>query len=125
MRFIEDNAHPKHKKTDDCVVRALALAEGKRWIEVYEELCALGREMFEMPNMKAVYERYLLERGWIKMPMPKKWDNTRFTIKEWADENPNRVMVIRVAKHLTTVIHGDLHDTWNCGRKCVGNYYIK
>ena len=57
--------------------------------------------------------------------MPRHYDNTRYTVKELIDENPNITMVISVANHLTCAIKGTLYDTWDCSHKSVGNYYIK
>ena len=36
--FFEFNNNPKGKKTGDCVIRALAQASGKPYLEVYKEL---------------------------------------------------------------------------------------
>ncbi len=125
MEFIKTNPHPRGKKTGDCVVRALACAESKRWLDVYDDLYKLGREMLDMPNMKKVYEEYLKRHGWVKHKMPKHWNGKRYTVAELADENPNKEMIVSVAKHLTFVSYMELLDTWDCSKKSVGNYYIK
>jgi hypothetical protein len=43
-------------------------------------------------------------------------------------ELPKGRIVCRVSKHLTCVIDGILHDTWDCSKnetKCVYGYWIK
>lgn len=125
MEFIKTNPHPAGKKTGDCVVRALAIAENKKWIDVYDALCALGRKMAEMPNSKGVYESFLIQNGWTKQKMPKHPNGKRYKLRELADERPNETIVASVVHHLATVRDGKLLDTWDCGRKCVGNYFTK
>lgn len=125
MQFIKTNPHPAGKKTGDCVVRALAIAEDKKWLDVYDELCKEGRKLYDMPNMKNTFETYLTARGWTKQRMPKHANGKRYTLQQLADEKPKGTLIISVAKHLATVKDGNLLDTWNCGRKCVGNYYTK
>lgn len=125
MNFIKTNPNPEGKKTGDCVIRAIAIAEKKSWIEVYDALCELGREMSDMPNMKKVYETYLIKNGWVKQKMPKHSNGKRYKLRELADENPKGVFIMGVVHHIATVIDGDLYDTWDCGRKCVGNYFSR
>jgi hypothetical protein len=125
MLFEKYNANPKGWKTGDCVVRALATATGYSWQEVYEILCQKGLKKCRMPNDKIIYEEFLQEEGFIKMKMPRKSDNSRYTINEFVEINKKENMIVSVAKHLTYVSQGKLIDTWNCGRKSIGNYWIK
>jgi hypothetical protein len=121
--YKEANANPKRRKTNDCVVRAICNVTGKQWSEVYNKLCAIGSEMYLMPNDKRVYTKYLAELGWQKQPMPKKENGIRFTLKEFVEANGKITIVASVVKHLTAIVEGELHDTWNCGHKCIGNFY--
>ena len=125
MQFIKSNPHPAGKKTGDCVVRALAYAEARKWIEVYDELYQIGRTIFEMPNDKSVYEKYLISHGWRKCKMPKHENGKRYKLSELADERPHGTFVASINKHLAVVEDGKLLDTWDCGRKCVGNYFTR
>ena len=125
MNFIKTNPHPEGKKTGDCVVRALAIADNKKWIEVYDALCYTGRTIFEMPSGRKTYHQYLLENGWSKQPMPKHQNGKRYTLSQFADENPKGVYVISLANHLATIVNGNLHDIWDCSEKCLRNYWVK
>lgn len=123
MEYIKSNPHPTGKKIGDCVVRSIAIAENKKWLAVYKELCKIGEELLEMPNSKKTYEAYLERRGWNKQPMPR--DNgKRIKLKVWADAQDG-LFIASVVKHLTVVENHTLLDTWNCGEKCVGNFWIK
>lgn len=125
MRFTKTNPHPTGKKIGDCVIRAIALAEKREWTEVYDRLVVLGRELYEMPNSKNVYEKYLIDRGWKKEKMPKYPTGKRYKLRELADVHDKEIIIVSIAKHIATVINGELVDTWDCGNKCVGNYYTK
>jgi len=125
MKFIKSNPHPTGKKIGDCVVRALAIADAKKWNDVYQELCAIGFELKNMPNSKQVYEEYLIRNGWKKQKMPKHSTGKRMKLEEFANQNPKLTFVANVVKHLTIVETATLLDTWNCSRKCIGNYFIK
>ena len=126
MEFIAYNANPKRRKTDDCYVRALSLALDKNYADVLKDLCNISIEISYSVNSKECIKEYLSRMG-IKMEkMPRRKDNTRYTTKEFADElaKPRKIYVLSLAKHLTCIKNKNLYDTWNCGNKSVGNYWI-
>ena len=123
MKYVEFNLNPSGKKAADCVVRAIMKAMGKPWSETYSDLCKLGLELFDMPNAKRVFAEYLNRNGWQRMPMPRFSDNTRYTVKEFADKYNNGIYIISVANHVTVIIDGVLFDTWDCSRKSIGNFW--
>lgn len=126
MVFQLHNNNPKGwKNTGDCVVRAISEANHMSWESTYLMLCEVGLKKCRMPNEKHTYEQLLKDYRWVKYKMPKHEDGTRYTVKELIDENPTKRMVISVANHLTFADNGTLIDTWNCGLKSVGNYWIK
>ena len=129
MEFVKENLNPKGWKTGDCVVRALAGANNRSWESTYLALCDIGAKKCRMPNDKATYEAFLKDNGWVKQKMPVWYDafgkRHRYTVRELIEEHPNKRMIISVANHLTFADKGTLIDTWNCGSKSVGNYWIK
>lgn len=125
MEYVKRNVNPKGKSTSDCVVRAIAIATGKSWEEVYNVLCETGRRMCMMPNSKGVYADYLESIGWLKNKMPRHASGTRFKVSELADTYRRATMIVEVCGHLTVISDCMLTDTWNCGKKCVYNYYTK
>ena len=46
--WIRINANPGKKRVGDCVIRAIAIATGKPWLEVYDELYLVGRSRYDM-----------------------------------------------------------------------------
>lgn len=125
MKFIKSNPHPKGKEIGDCVVRAFAIADNKKWIDVYKELCEIGIELCDMPNSKPVYEKYLVRNNWGKNKMPKDKNGKRIKLSKFSDENPNKLFIANVVGHVTVIENNTLLDTWDCGGKCIGNYFTK
>jgi len=123
MNFIETNLNPTGKRVNDCVVRAIMKATNYTWRTVYAGLTGLGNDLYRLPNEKEVYHLYLKQLGWEKQPMPRHENRKRYTVIEFAAENPVGTFVISVANHLTVLVDGNLYDTWNCSRKCLGNYW--
>jgi hypothetical protein len=121
--------------TGDCVTRAIAIATGKSYMEVYDDLNALAktrRGKLKQSNARTgvrreVYQPYLEKSGW-------KWKPTMIFGKGCqvhlrAEELPEREkLIVAVSKHLTVVIDGvvfDTHDPSREGIRCVYGYYYQ
>lgn len=115
--YKELNVNPKERKTGDCVVRAIAKAEDRAWLEVFDDLVALARKAHTMPSNKHAYEKYLKKYKTMpvmyRLPSGK---NRRYTV----DDITSLVgtYIVKIAGHLTVVIDGVVYDTWDCRKKC-------
>ena len=118
MKFVKHNNNPKGKRTGDCVIRAISLALGKSWIEVFDDLTKIAREKASVVNSDEVFFEYLsnYDRETPKAQKGKK----RLKVGELDDGT----YIIKVANHLTCVKDGVLMDTWDCRNKCVYRYWI-
>lgn len=122
-------------KTGDCVTRAIAIATGKPYQEVYDDLNALGRRertgKRKRPSSSArtgvsmaTSRKYLASFGW-------KWTPTMHIgagckVHLCADELPQGKLIVRVSKHVVAVIDGVIHDTYDPSRdetRCVYGYW--
>lgn len=123
--FTYHNENPKNSKSSgDCVIRAISFATGNGWDKTFTDLCTLGLKMKAMPNDNKVYRKYLEQLGFEQRSQPRKPNNTKYTVKEFAKwAYPKNTYIISVANHLTVVRGGKIIDTWDCGDKCVGNYW--
>lgn len=126
IKFELKNVNPKNKKTTDCVIRALTVATGKTYYEVFDELYQLSIKTGWFINEKRLEEKFLEQNGFVKFKQPKKYDNSKCLAGE-IDElvNKNDIVIIRVAGHLTVVKDYVLYDLWDCRYKTINNYYIK
>lgn len=63
------------------------------------------------------------------MPQPRKRDGTKYNVNELdailTKKQLQEGVLVTIAHHHTCIKNGVLQDTWDCGFKKVGNYYIK
>jgi len=129
-------------KTGDCVTRAIAIATGRDYREVYDALFEGQRKFGEGRSRAAkvarknpsprtgvfrkVYQKYLEDIGWEWVPTMKVGEGCTTHLR--ADELPSGRIIARVSKHLCAVIDGVIHDTHDPSRngsRCVYGYFIK
>jgi len=114
--FIKENINPKGKKCGDCVIRAIAKAEQKSWMEIFEELTDIARKSYNVFNDPKVYSDYLKGYETINVKYFNEFnDKKRYTVNEIC--NWKGTYIISIANHLTTVIDGNIYDIWDCSQK--------
>jgi hypothetical protein len=118
---------------DDCVVRAIAIATGKPYRVVYDELNARSKKERTRKGSpsssrtgvrRKVYEPYLKELGWQWTPCMQVGQGCKTHLR--SDELPKGNLIVAVSKHMTAVLNGVMHDTHDCARggtRCVYGYY--
>ena len=121
--YENKNINPKGKKTGDCVVRALSLALGRDYVDVYRELFDISLLTGYIINDKRVEEKFLTKHGFVKHKQPKKPSGKKYLIGEIDKICRDKVIVISCAHHLTVVLDGTLVDSWDCRGKCISNYF--
>jgi hypothetical protein len=128
----------------DCVVRAIAIATQLPYIQVYEELNQanaiyadhkndkLARHLNKRGssprngNHRKVFHDYILDHGFIWVATMKVGGGCQVHLR--ANELPQGTLIVKVSKHLTTVIDGVIQYTHNPardGQRCVYGYYLK
>jgi len=123
--FKNKNLNPKNQNTTDCVIRAIAGAEDREWLDVFNELCQLTIATGFMLNDRDCYEKYLLSLGYKKFKTPRKANNKKVTVGSFAKMNPKGVFILRTPCHITLIKNGIIQDTWNTSSKYIGNYFSK
>jgi len=113
-----------NQRSSDCVIRAISLATGKSWHEVFDGLCEIARPLYRVPNEKIVYEKYMEQLGYTKKLMPTKDNGTKYTVREFCKVMKSHTLMVAVANHCTCIKDGKVHDIWDCGGKCVLNYWV-
>lgn len=101
------NANALGNKVNDCVVRAISLAEDKTWDETYEELSEIAQSQGILLDDVEFVEGYLDKRY-------KRQCHYSKTVGEFIDEFPVGVYLITMEGHITVVIDGTLFDTFDC-----------
>lgn len=120
--FKNYNSNPSGNKVGDCVIRALSVALGKSWQEVYMELCLQGYLMSDLPSSNAVWGNYLKNKGFTREFVRNDCPDC-YTIEDFAREYPNGTYVVGTGTHATVVKDGDIFDIWDCSAEQPIYYY--
>ena len=95
-------------------MRAITIALNKRLIDVYDELCELGRQEYNMPSADAVWGKYLYQKGFEPFLLPDKCPQC-LTVKMFCVMYPHGIYIIGTGSHAVAVIDGDYYDSWDSG----------
>lgn len=123
--------------TRDCVTRAVAIATGRPYKEVYDEVNARVRAKNSSGKLGSRYSarsgvqpdvarQYLKELGWEWVPTMKIGQGAKTHLR--ADELPGGTIIVKVSRHLAAVIDGVVQDTFDPSRegtRCVYGYWYK
>jgi hypothetical protein len=150
MKFVYDDggraAAGFKGKTGDCVTRAIAIATGQPYREVYDALWSGLRGYADSHKDRTarriksgkgrrgstprkgvspkIFKPYLLALGWNWTPTMQIGSGCRVHLRE--DELPPGHLIVSVSKHLVAVVDGVIHDTHDCSRggtRCVYGYF--
>lgn len=126
--------------TGDCVCRAICIASGLPYQEVYDKLAngnATQRQSKYHKSKDGIktaargisvrrqwFQKYMSELGFTWIPTMLIGQGCKTHLRE--DELPKGKLVVAVSKHYTSVIDGELNDIYDCsrgGERCVYGYY--
>lgn len=124
-------------RTGDCVTRAIAIASGLPYLQVYNAINGLAQQERRTKRRrrrshartgvwKATYHKYITDLGFRWVPCMKIGTGCRVHLKD--GELPGGRLITRLSGHLAAVVDGVLLDTHDCSRegtRCVYGYYIK
>jgi hypothetical protein len=117
----------------DCVTRAIAIATGKPYQEVYDDLAQWAEDYSLTRNdrvakrirrkgtsprngvNKQVYRAYLQSLGWEWVTCNEIGQSKKVHLD--ASELPKGRIICKCSRHLTTMIDGVINDTYNPQRK--------
>lgn len=141
MKFIFDDGGAGNKSYKNCVPRAIAIATGISYQQVFNDLnklqvdwiltsrsrCAMRAKPTKTPNngvFKDVYAKYLKALGWKWTPTMKIGSGCKVHLR--SEELPKGKIIASCSKHLVAILDGVIHDTYDCSRdetRCVYGYY--
>lgn len=114
--WMRCNPNPKHKEVADCVIRAICIALNRRWIDIYDDLCELGRREANVPNADAVWGKYLYQHGFRPFLLPQSCPECT-TISLFCVMYPKGTYIIGTGNHAVAIIDGDYYDSWDSGNE--------
>lgn len=137
MRFEYDDggreAAGYKGKCGDCVTRAITIATGKPYQEVYDAIAEIYQGQRLKKHRKAsgrdgtrrqVYEKYLRGLGWVWTPTMGIGQGCKVHLRE--RDLPTGRLIVRVSKHMCAVIDHVIRDTFDDqreGTRCVYGYW--
>ena len=114
--FIQYNANPAGKHTNDCTIRAISKSTGKPWRAVYSGICMEGYESYDMPSSNAVWGAFLKREGYKRMAIPNTCPDC-YTVMDFCKDHPKGNYILGTGTHVIAVIDGDYYDTWQSGEE--------
>jgi len=111
--FKEFNAHPKGIKTDDCVVRAIASATNKDYLEVRRGLNQKIRE-WGFTSYKDTKFLYKYFEGYPRLIFKAIKGEPRVKGSDFTMLHPKGTYILKMTGHVTVCINGVILDTWDC-----------
>lgn len=134
MKFIYDDGGRKlagrKGDTGDCVTRAVAIATGLPYAEVYDSVAkGNGTQRRSMRDTKASshtasrginvrrkwFKDYMVALGWKWTPTMSIGTGCKVHLR--TDELPTGRLIVSVSKHYTSIIDGVIHDTYDPQRE--------
>ncbi len=101
------NANSKGNFVNDCVIRAISLAEDMSWNETYEKLSDIAQSEGILLDDIDFVENYL-DKRYRRMPHYSK------TVEEFSNEYPEGTYLVTMPNHITAIIDGTIFDTFDC-----------
>ena len=112
--WVPANPNPRNAHVEDCVVRAIAIATGREWLDVYDGLCRFGRKEANMPSANAVWGKYLRRIGYEPFLLPDACPECT-TVRLFCEMFPSGTYIIGTGSHAVAVIDGNYYDSWDSG----------
>lgn len=121
----------------DCVTRAIAIATGLPYQQVYDLVNTAavderpskrrrGKSSARTGVHKPISRQIMESLGWEWTPTMQIGQGCKVHLR--ADELPRGRLVVAVSKHLVAMVDGVIHDTHDCSRggtRCVYGYFRK
>lgn len=112
--YIHINPNPNGMYVEDCVVRAISIATGRKWDDVYANLCLQGYIMKNMPSVNKVWGTYLTSVGFNRYSLPDTCPDC-YTVRDFCYDHRNGIFILATGSHVVAVIDGNYCDAWDSG----------
>lgn len=124
-------------RVGDCVCRAIAIATEQPYISVYDALNNLSLSLRTRSKRtrggssreglkRKVYQSYLKSLGWEFHPTMTIGSGCHTHLRP--EELPKGRIIVRLSRHLSAVVDGAIHDTFDPSRdgtRCVYGYFSR
>lgn len=111
------NANSRGNFVNDCVVRAISVAECKTWDETYDELSDIAQYEGTLLDDVNFVEGYLDSKY-------RRIDGKPITVGEFCEDYPIGVYLVTMLGHITVVINGTVCDIFDCRDREIWDVWI-
>ena len=122
FRYYNNNPH--FKRTEDCVIRAIAAGTGDSWEETLKNLTKHMLKTGYMLSTPELYGDYLQKIGWVQKKQPKYKNHKVMKIKDFARTFDGHAIIHVGDDHVSYIADGRLWDIWNCENEIIGEYWV-
>ena len=102
-KYFQPNDKDKKDDQSDCVIRALCKVMNKTWLEVFDELLPIARDIQCNPNSKPCYKRYLEEHGFEYVGISNKKGSKRPTVESFSKDHKEGTYFFKRSKSRSCV----------------------
>lgn len=109
------NANTNGNFVNDCVIRAISVAENKSWGDTYDELSRIAKKNGILLDDVNFVEP-LLDSRYIRV-------RTYFseTVGDFVEDHPIGTYLITMSNHITVSKNGVIYDTFDCRERILKN----
>lgn len=118
--WIYYNCNPLKREVNDCVVRAISLAESKSWNYTYQKLSRLAKHEATLLDDTTFVEKYLNARY---PTVCYRCNGKRMMVADFLREHPKGTYLISMKSHITCAKEGCIYDIWNCENERIWNVW--
>lgn len=123
-KFYNPNPVRQDGEVGDCAVRAIAKALGISWEEAHVRLSFNAYLMGDIQNADLVWGSILRKAGFVREIVPNTCPDC-YTVRDFCEDHPYGIFVIKSEGHVATVIDGVLYDAWNSEKKIPIYYWTR
>lgn len=122
IRFIycEPNKKQSGMGYGDCVIRAVAIINNISWVEAFDEIMALSRELQIPFNEQDCYRKYFESCGYNYIYLNR---FKRITLKEFCKLYPKGKFIVQFNNHISAVIDGNQNDIFDWSEREIYGFY--
>lgn len=124
-KYYQPNDFDLKDDFGDCAIRAFTKAEGCSWLESYDLMWKISREVRCPMNCKHGFEHIMKTLGYTYTGINNKKGSKRPTVSQFAGKHKTGTYICVVANHYVTVTDGKYWDTWDSGEKSLYGYWQK
>jgi hypothetical protein len=122
-KYFQPNKKDLKDRYGDCAIRALCKAQNMEWLDAYDLMWKLTREVQCPFNSKYGFESIMKQLGYTYGGISNKKGTVRPSVRQFAKQNPKGTYICVVANHYVTIVDGDYYDTWDSGSSSMYGYW--